>query len=82
MALFLRLTAYPAAAHDADLFRAVARRVNLLDPPDALQADNTLIERARQIAQHASPPPTMGPTRNELLALLERALSNSSASVQ
>ena len=32
MALFLRLTAYPASLADARLFRAVARRVNALTP--------------------------------------------------
>ena len=35
--LFLRMTAYPAAVADPGLFRAVARRVNLLDRADALQ---------------------------------------------
>ena len=67
IALFLRLSAYPAAAHDPELFRAVARRVNLLDPPDALQHNSSLIERARQIAQQEGLPPRMGPTRSELL---------------
>jgi hypothetical protein len=31
LALFLRMTAYPAATRDPDSFRAVARRVNLLN---------------------------------------------------
>ncbi len=75
MALFLRLTAYPAATHDADLFRAVARRVNLLDPPDVLQKDASLTERAERIAREAGPPPQMGPTRPELLEVLARELS-------
>jgi hypothetical protein len=66
MALFLRLTAYPASAKDPDLFRAVARRVNLLDPPDAMEHDPTLIERARQIAAEAGQSPPMGPARSEL----------------
>jgi hypothetical protein len=41
MALFLRMTAYPAALKDPGLFRAVARRVNLLDRADALQNNVT-----------------------------------------
>jgi 2-polyprenyl-6-methoxyphenol hydroxylase-like FAD-dependent oxidoreductase len=67
MALFLRMTAYPAAARDAALFRAVARRVNLLDRPDALARDETLIERARELSADGGPPPVAGPTRSELL---------------
>jgi 2-polyprenyl-6-methoxyphenol hydroxylase-like FAD-dependent oxidoreductase len=78
IALFLRLTAYPAATKDPELFRAVARRVNLLDPPDALDGNHALIERAQQIARDAGPPPPMGPTRPELLELLERELSSNS----
>jgi len=66
MALFLRLTAYPAAARDPDLFRAVARRVNALDPPDALEKDEALVARALELAVDSSPAPS-GPTRDELL---------------
>lgn len=68
MALFLRMTAYPVAAKDPDLSRAVARRVNLLDPPDAMEQDETLIARAQEIARDADPSPPTGPTRTELLA--------------
>jgi 2-polyprenyl-6-methoxyphenol hydroxylase-like FAD-dependent oxidoreductase len=75
MALFLRMTAYPAAAKDADLFRAVARRVNLLDPPDALQRHEELIARAQEIAREGGSPPASGPTRDELLETIERAES-------
>jgi 2-polyprenyl-6-methoxyphenol hydroxylase-like FAD-dependent oxidoreductase len=75
MALFLRMTAYPAAAKDADLFRAVARRVNLLDPPDALEHDEELIARAQEIAREGGSPPASGPTRDELLEVIERAES-------
>jgi hypothetical protein len=46
IALFLRMTAYPSAAKDAGLFRAVARRVNMLDPPGKLEHDAALITRA------------------------------------
>jgi 2-polyprenyl-6-methoxyphenol hydroxylase-like FAD-dependent oxidoreductase len=67
MALFLRMSAYPAAIKDATLFRAVARRVNLLDPPHALEKDQDLIARAQQIAREAGLPPSTGPARAELL---------------
>ena len=67
MPLFLRLTAFPAAAKDPDLLRAVARQVNLLGPPDALQRDEALIERARAIAADEGSPPPVGPARTELL---------------
>jgi 2-polyprenyl-6-methoxyphenol hydroxylase-like FAD-dependent oxidoreductase len=73
MALFLRMTAYPAAAKDPELFRAVARRVNLLDPPDALEQDETLIARAQQIAGEGGSPPASRPTRAELLEAITQA---------
>ena len=72
MALFLRMSAYPAAAKDAELFRAVARRVNLLDPADALAQDEELIARAQAIAREGGSPPASGPTREELLERIER----------
>jgi 2-polyprenyl-6-methoxyphenol hydroxylase-like FAD-dependent oxidoreductase len=67
MALFLRMTAYPAAARDPDLFRAVARRVNLLDPPDALARDEELIARARELAPGVGATAPAGPTRQDVL---------------
>ena len=70
MALFLRLTAYPAAMRDPDLFRAVARRVNALDPPDSLAKDERLVARALELAGDGAAPPRVGPTRDELLALI------------
>jgi 2-polyprenyl-6-methoxyphenol hydroxylase-like FAD-dependent oxidoreductase len=70
MALFLRLTAYPAAMRDPELFRAVARRVNALDPPDALANDETLVARALAMAGDGAAPARIGPTRDELLALI------------
>ncbi len=72
MALFLRLTAYPASARDPGLFRAVARRVNALDPPDALSRDEALVARALELAEDGAPP-RVGPTRDELLSLLAEA---------
>jgi 2-polyprenyl-6-methoxyphenol hydroxylase-like FAD-dependent oxidoreductase len=70
IALFLRMTAYPSAAKDAELFRAVARRVNMLDPPDRLERDAALIARARDVARDAGEPPPAGPTRSELLTAI------------
>jgi hypothetical protein len=71
IALFLRMTAYPAAARDAGLFRAVARRVNMLDLPGKLEHDAALITRAQQIARDAGAPPPAGPARSELLAAIK-----------
>jgi hypothetical protein len=67
MALFLRLTAFPTAAKDPELFRAVAQQVNLLGPPDALQRNEALIERAKTIAAAHEPAPLAVPSRSELL---------------
>ena len=67
MALFLRLTAFPAAVRDADLFRAVARQVNLLGPPDALQRNELLIERAKTLAATQVSVPLAVPSRPDLL---------------
>jgi hypothetical protein len=72
MALFLRLTAYPASIGDPDLFRAVARRVNALDPPDALGRDEALVARALELSPDGARP-QLGPSRDELLRLLARA---------
>ncbi|HWO81540.1 hypothetical protein, partial [Gaiella sp.] len=72
MALFLRLTAYPASIGDPDLFRAVARRVNALDPPDALARDEALVARALELSPDGARP-QLGPSRDELLRLLARA---------
>jgi hypothetical protein len=78
MALFLRMTAYPAAANDPDLFRAVARRVNLLDPPDALARDEELIARARELAPEVGTAPA-GPTREEVLEAIAQARGSATA---
>jgi 2-polyprenyl-6-methoxyphenol hydroxylase-like FAD-dependent oxidoreductase len=69
MALFLRLTAYPSAIKDPELFRAVARRVNALDPPDAMANDDALVARAQALASDG-PSPRLGPERDELLRLI------------
>jgi hypothetical protein len=70
LALFLRMTVYATAARDVDIFRAVARRVNLLDPTDALGRNLSLLERAQQLAGDAQPAPVAGPPRDRLLELI------------
>lgn len=68
MPLFLRTVVYRAAAKDAALFRAVCRRINLLDPVDALANDEALLDRAQQLSRELPPvPPT---PRARLLAAL------------
>lgn len=74
MPLFLRHVVYPAASHDPDIFRKVARRIDALDPVGALEADTALIDRARRI-HHALVaagrlPPAGRPDRNELCDVL------------
>lgn len=72
MALALRLLVYPAASHDPEIFRAVARRIGALDPVDALSARSDLIDRATVIGQEmaANAPAAHGPARDELAAAL------------
>jgi hypothetical protein len=74
MALFLRLTAYPASVRDPELFRAVARRVNLLDPADALGRNAALVERALELVAEGGPPPAAAPPREALLETIAPAL--------
>ena len=71
IALFLRMTAYPAATRDPDLFRAVARRVNLLDSAEALEHDERLVHRAQELAREVATPPMTGPARTDLLERIE-----------
>jgi len=75
MPLFLRHVVYPAASRDPDIFRKVARRIDAVDPIDALEADSALLDRARHI-HHAlvaggQLAPTGRPDRGELHAIIE-----------
>ncbi len=69
MALFLRSVVYRAAPGDPELFRAVVRRINALDPVDALAHDARLLDRAESLgaSQPPAPPP---PSRDRLIAAL------------
>jgi hypothetical protein len=70
LALFIRMTLYPLAQSDPDLWRATARRVNALERMTALERDEGLIARARELAADAPPATRAGPSRDELLAVL------------
>lgn len=63
MPLFIRTVVTRAAVRDAAVLRALCRRVNLLDPVDALASDDALLDRAERLAADApipSPPPRDG----------------------
>jgi hypothetical protein len=47
--------------------------VNLLGPPDALQNDEALLERAITIAAEEGPPAVAGPPRAALLETISAA---------
>jgi 2-polyprenyl-6-methoxyphenol hydroxylase-like FAD-dependent oxidoreductase len=68
LALFLRLVVYRMAPADPRLLRAVARRVDLLDPPDRLEKDQDLQALALDLFRGAFPAP--GPSRSQMLEAL------------
>lgn len=66
----------PATRVDADVFRAFFRSFNMLDAPDALLSDQMVMAAA--FAAHAAkdqrpPTPTLGPDRDEFLAVMAAA---------
>lgn len=68
--LFLRFIVYPTAARDPALLRAVARRINALDPVGRLAGHPELLDRARALhAESAGDRPSM-PPRSLILAVL------------
>jgi hypothetical protein len=77
MADLMRHGLFPATRLDPDVFRAFIRAFNLLDAPDTLLADATIIGRVLEVYQDRdSRPPEepLGPPRREMLAHLnERA---------
>jgi 2-polyprenyl-6-methoxyphenol hydroxylase-like FAD-dependent oxidoreductase len=72
MPLFLRSVVYRVAAEDPALLRAVCRRINLLDPIDALAADEELLDRAERLSTEV-PPAGAPPPRAIMLAALHDA---------
>lgn len=68
---FVRQCAQPALLLDGHVARAVLRRANLLDPPDALKRDSEVMKRIVEL-QPAIPPLPAGsvPDREELLQLV------------
>lgn len=77
MPLFLRSVVYPVAGHDPEILRRVARRVDALDPVDALERDAALIDRARRIHHRLTATGQVsrapGPDRAQLLAKIASA---------
>ena len=66
----------PATRVDADVFRAFFRAFNMLDAPDALMANQKVVQGA--MTAHAQkdqrpPAPKLGPDRDEFLAVMAAA---------
>lgn len=59
----------PTAVQDPALFRAVCRRINLLDPVGALAADEELLDRDERLFKEL-PPTGAPPPRATMLAAL------------
>jgi 2-polyprenyl-6-methoxyphenol hydroxylase-like FAD-dependent oxidoreductase len=73
---FIQTVVSPAAGEDPEIFRALRRRGQQLDPVGALARNTVLLNRARALAavrppQAPSVPP--GPTRDELIRIVEAA---------
>ncbi len=60
-----------AARHDSVVWHALARRTGMLDEPDAIFARNDLLERVRGVTATHSQAPISGPTRKDLLRLID-----------
>jgi len=75
---YVRTVVAPAGAEDPAVFQAVVRRRTLLDAPDALARNIAVLERAATLAAARRPPPVppapLGPTREELLAMIMRPI--------
>jgi 2-polyprenyl-6-methoxyphenol hydroxylase-like FAD-dependent oxidoreductase len=73
---FIQSVVVPAANEDPEIFRALRRRGQQLDPVGALAKNTALHERARALAAvraPTEPKPTPGPTREELLRVIAAA---------
>jgi 2-polyprenyl-6-methoxyphenol hydroxylase-like FAD-dependent oxidoreductase len=70
MALFLRSVVYRVATRDPAILRAVCRRINALDPVDALSAQTDLLDRAERIHRDIAAELPLPPARTALLDAL------------
>jgi 2-polyprenyl-6-methoxyphenol hydroxylase-like FAD-dependent oxidoreductase len=70
MPLFLRTVVYRAAAADPQILRAVCRRINLLDPVDALAQDTAMLDRAAELVADLPMPPSQAPDKATAAAAL------------
>lgn len=73
----------PATRTDPDVYRAFFRAFNMLDAPDALMANPTVLQAA--LKAHAEkdvrgPVPKLGPDREELLAVMAEATAQKTTS--
>jgi hypothetical protein len=69
MPLFLRTVVPRVAGQDPAIFRALCRRINLLDPVDTLATNEELLDRAAKLYADL-PPPDPAPPRATMLAAL------------
>jgi hypothetical protein len=70
MSLFLRSVVYRVATRDPAILRAVCRRINALDPVDALSAQTDLLDRAETIYRDIASGLPAAPPRTDLLDAL------------
>jgi hypothetical protein len=75
--LFSFVGALAAAPHDDDVLRRTVRRIGLLDRSAVFDEDEALHDRIETILD-APPPPPPGPSREQMLALLEAATAGRS----
>jgi hypothetical protein len=73
MPLFLRSVVYRVAAQDPTILRAVCRRINLLDPVDALASNDELLDHAEKLFSELSPAAAPPPRATVLAALRDTA---------
>jgi 2-polyprenyl-6-methoxyphenol hydroxylase-like FAD-dependent oxidoreductase len=72
MPMFLRSVVYRVAPSDPELLRAVARRIDALDPVDSLAQYPALLDRAESLYRDGAKAPQV-PPRSALLAALEQS---------
>ena len=73
MPMFLRSVVYRVAPRDPQLLRAVARRINALDPVESLARHRHLLDRAESLYREGSAAAPEIPPRSALLAALEQS---------